>query len=427
MVAARRVVMTRPAPQDGLLQPTAEGPFGYGAELAPGARNPAPYAASGIPSRGRQYCEPDCPTRSPFQRDRDRILHATAFRRLTHKTQVFVYHEGDHYRTRLTHSLEVAQIARTIARQLRLDEDLAETLALAHDLGHPPFGHAGERALDEAMADFGGFDHNAQSLRVVTKLERKYQDFDGLNLTWETLEGLAKHNGPLRQQLDCPVSKVCRPIERWQSLSLESWAGGEAQVAALADDIAYLTHDVDDGLRAGLIAFDELASMPFKGPMADARPAYKASSDPGRTVFAVTRRMITTLIRETVAESRRRLAILAPTSPDHIRRASNAIIALPEETARDVETLRGYLFERVYRHPRVGRVMAEAEKIVRALFSRYADPTASDALPERWRQVRDRLDGRGQARLAADYLAGQTDRFALAEYARLFDATPELR
>jgi dGTPase len=215
---------------------------GYGAELAPGERAPAPYAASAIPSRGRRFAEPDCTTRSSFQRDRDRILHSTAFRRLIHKTQVFVYHEGDHFRTRLTHSLEVAQIARTMSRQLRLDEDLAEALALAHDLGHPPFGHAGERALDRLMQGFGGFDHNAQSLRVVMALERKYLAFDGLNLTWETLEGLAKHNGPIVDEAHEPVRKVIRSLESWQSLKPERWASGEAQVAALADDIAYVSH-----------------------------------------------------------------------------------------------------------------------------------------------------------------------------------------
>ena len=213
---------------------------GFGAALAPGERRPAPYAASAVPSRGRRFSEPDCPTRSPFQRDRDRILHSTAFRRLIHKTQVFVYHEGDHYRTRLTHSLEVAQIARTISRQLRFDEDLAEALALAHDLGHPPFGHAGERALDRAMGAFGGFDHNAQSIRVVTALERKYLAFDGLNLTWEALEGLAKHNGPLADA-DDPVRKVVRRLEAgWQSLEPGRWASGEAQTAALAGEIGYV-------------------------------------------------------------------------------------------------------------------------------------------------------------------------------------------
>ena len=240
---------------------------GYGESLSPGARAPARYAASAIPSRGREHAEPECLTRSPFQRDRDRVLHATAFRRLTYKTQVFVFHEGDHFRSRLTHSLEVAQIARTVARQLRLDEDLAEAIALAHDLGHPPFGHAGERALDGVMHGYGGFDHNAQSLRVVTRLERKYAGFDGLNLAWETLEGLAKHNGPLPAGTQTAVAKVARGLEHWRSLELATWPSAEAQVAALADDIAYVSHDIDDGLRADLISIDDLKSQPMTGPL----------------------------------------------------------------------------------------------------------------------------------------------------------------
>ncbi len=247
----------------------------YGACLGPGERSPAPYSAGGMPSRGRLDAEPECTTRSPFQRDRDRVLHSTAFRRLTYKTQVFVFHEGDHYRTRLTHSLEVAQIARTVARQLRLDEDLAEAIALAHDLGHPPFGHAGERALDRAMHAYGGFDHNAQSLRVVTALERKYAQFDGLNLTWETLEGLAKHNGPVR---DDAVAKVTRRTERWQSLDLSSWPSAEAQVAALADDIAYVAHDIDDGLRAHLIVLGRSRSPAARRPRLGTRAPAAASA-----------------------------------------------------------------------------------------------------------------------------------------------------
>ena len=238
--------------------------------LARASGRRAPIRRARCRRRGRLSAEPECTTRSPFQRDRDRVLHSTAFRRLTHKTQVFVFHEGDHYRTRLTHSLEVAQIARTVARQLRLDEDLAEAIALAHDLGHPPFGHAGERALDEAMHDFGGFDHNAQSLRVVTALERKYAQFDGLNLTWETLEGLAKHNGPVTGE-HAAIRKVARRIERWQSLDLASWPSAEAQVAALADDIAYVTHDIDDGLRAHLIALSDLAEPAAGGARHGAR------------------------------------------------------------------------------------------------------------------------------------------------------------
>jgi dGTPase len=399
----------------------------YGADLQPGERSLGPYAASAVPSRGRRFAEPDCPTRSPFQRDRDRILHATAFRRLTHKTQVFLYHEGDHYRTRLTHSLEVAQIARTIARQLRLDEDLAEALALAHDLGHPPFGHAGERALDLAMTEHGGFDHNAQSLRVVTSLERKYRRFDGLNLTWETLEGLAKHNGPITRGKATAVLKVIRPLQAWKSLEPENWAAAEAQVAALSDDIAYLTHDVDDGLRAGLLTLAELTDVPFVGPFAAAVLAEGEGTDKGRAVFEVTRRMITALIRDVVLESRNQLASLAPRSPDEIRAAGRPVIRFSAPLWAELTELRAVLFDRVYRHPRVLRVMTAAEGIVRDLFSCYADPNHRTALPDAWQVISESLDPRRRARLAADYLAGQTDRYAIAEHRRLFAETPELR
>jgi dGTPase len=399
----------------------------YGGGLRAGERSPGAYAASAIPSRGRRFPEPDCPTRSPFQRDRDRILHATAFRRLTHKTQVFLYHEGDHYRTRLTHSLEVAQIARTIARQLRLDEDLAEALALAHDLGHPPFGHAGERALDAAMTNFGGFDHNAQSLRIVTALERKYSRFDGLNLTWETLEGLAKHNGPLTAGKGAAVLKVARQFDGWKSLEPDQWASAEAQVAALSDDIAYLTHDVDDGLRAGLLTLENLSGVPFAGPLASAVLAEGEVRETGRAVFEVTRRMITALIRDVVLESRHQLAALDPRSPDDIRAAGRPVIRFSPGMWTDLEALRGVLFERVYRHPRVTRVMTAAEGIVSDLFACYADLNHRTALPEAWQSISERIDPHRRARLAADYLAGQTDRYAIAEHRRLFAETPELR
>ncbi len=399
----------------------------YGEDLAPGERRPASYAASAIASLGRFHAEPECPTRSPFQRDRDRILHSTAFRRLTHKTQVFLYHEGDHYRTRLTHSLEVAQIARTIARQLRLDEDLAEALALAHDLGHSPFGHAGERALAACMKDFGGFDHNAQSLRIVTSLERKYIGFDGLNPTWETLEGLAKHNGPIAGAPDNPVLKVTRRLEAWQSLRPEQWASGEAQVASLSDDIAYLNHDIDDGLRAGLIGLDDLKRVALTAPCVTAALGRGAAAADARIAYEVTRQMITTMIRDVVTESRARLAALAPESPNDIRAAGAATVAFSAAMAADIEALRAFLFERVYRHEKVAGIMAGAEKIVTDLFQRYRDPANSDALPLAWTEIMRPLDARGQARVAADYLAGQTDRYALDEHRRLFKATPELR
>lgn len=406
-------------------QSSEDGTFAYGVGLQPGERAPGVYAASAVPSRGRRFGEPDCPTRSPFQRDRDRILHSTAFRRLIHKTQVFVYHEGDHYRTRLTHSLEVAQVARTMSRQLRLDEDLAEALALAHDLGHPPFGHAGERALDRLMAGFGGFDHNAQSLRVVMGLERKYLAFDGLNLTWETLEGLAKHNGPIVGELHAPVRKVIRSLEAWQSLAPARWASGEAQVAALSDDIAYVTHDIDDGLRAGLLKLDDLRSAPLVGDVVSSLPDVEGEAMRSRLTYEVTRRMITLLIRDVVQESRARLAALAPVSPDDIRAAGGAVVAFSPAMTADLKALKAFLMERVYRSRRVMDVMEEAETAIARLFARYlADPSA---LPEAWRAAQDGLPERARARVIADFVAGMTDRYAIDQHRRLFDDKPELR
>ncbi|MGD9667535.1 MAG: deoxyguanosinetriphosphate triphosphohydrolase [Hyphomicrobiaceae bacterium] len=396
--------------------------LGYGEGLAPGARAPAGYSASAIASRGRCHPEPECMTRSPFQRDRDRVLHSTPFRRLTHKTQVFIYHEGDHYRTRLTHSLEVAQIARTIARQLRLDEDLAEVLALAHDLGHPPFGHAGERALDRAMHDYGGFDHNAQSLRIVMRLERKYLRFDGLNLTWETLEGLAKHNGPVNQE-GSAVAKVIAGLKEWRDIG-GGWASAEAQVAAFSDDIAYANHDIDDALRAGLLSLADLTDMPLVGPVVADLVRERDGHD-GRLIYEATRRTITIMIADIVAEARRNLVQLAPETADDIRAAASPIVCFAAPMVASIAALKAVLFERVYRHERVMNVMRAAEGVVLDLFARcLADPAA---MPENWRQAAEGLNERRRARLVADYVAGMTDRYALAEHRRLFDVTPELR
>lgn len=402
----------------------ASGTNDYGESLKPGERKPAPYAASAVQSLGRFHDEPECTTRSPFQRDRDRILHSTAFRRLNYKTQVFLFHEGDHYRSRLTHSLEVAQIARTIARQLRLDEDLAEALALAHDLGHSPFGHAGERALDSAMHEFGGFDHNAQSVRVITNLERKYLAFDGLNLTWEMLEGLVKHNGPVADQ-NHPVAKTVRKIEAWKPLALQSWASAEAQAASLADDIAYLSHDVDDGLRAGLLSFDALASAALAGPIAAEVAGKSSSTRDGRAIYEVTRRMITVMVADVVTNARALLRAVAPESPDAIRHAGHAVVAFSPVMANDLAALREFLFTRVYRHPKVMRVMSDAEGIVTNLFERYASEPF--VMPEAWAAAAQSLPPRGRARLVADFVSGQTDRYAIAEHRRLFAVTPELR
>jgi dGTPase len=364
--------------------------------------------------------------RTAFQRDRDRIIHATAFRRLTYKTQVFVFHEGDHYRTRLTHSLEVAQIARAVARMLALDEDLAEALALAHDLGHPPFGHAGERALAELMAPYGGFDHNAQSLKVVTKLERKYAGFDGLNLTLETLEGLVKHNGPLTGEGHgaAPIREAIAAAGLAGRLHDDACAPAEAQAAAIADDIAYSSHDLDDGLRAGLIGLDDLPDVPLAGQFV--RAAWGSSVDQPRLIYEVKRRIITVLIDDVLRESRGRLASLAPQSLDGVRAAGHPVIAASEARRAEIAGLQRFLLANVYRHPRVMRIVAGAEAIVRDLFRRYLDETAE--MPASWRVAAECAGSDGaRAAVVADFVAGMTDRYAIKEHRRLFDATPELR
>jgi dGTPase len=386
----------------------------------------APYAADRHGSRGRLAPEPSSPIRSPFARDRDRILHATAFRRLNYKTQVFIYHEGDHYRSRLTHSLEVAQIARSMARRLRLDEDLTEALALAHDLGHPPFGHAGERALDAAMANAGGFDHNAQSLRVVTELERKYASFDGLNLTWEMLEGLVKHNGPLLGPIATkPVPESILAYSAKHDLELATFASVEAQVASLADDIAYNNHDMDDGYRAGFFTFAELGKVPVAGRALDeVRAAYPGIDGP-RLLYESIRRLITAMVDDAIAETTRRLDALQPQSPDEVRRALQAVVAFSGAMQSELAALRAFLLARVYRHPRIMHIMRDAERVVAQLFKRCTEDVA--ALPPEWREQAPEPGTRAYARHVSDFIAGMTDRFALAEHRRLFDATPDLR
>jgi len=384
-------------------------------------------------SRGRRAPEPESPTRNAFQRDRDRIVHCTAFRRLKHKTQVFVYDEGDHYRTRLTHSLEVAQITRSLARTLRLDEDLAEALALAHDLGHPPFGHAGERALNKAMAPFGGFDHNAQSLRVVTRLEHRYAGFDGLNLTWETLEGLVKHNGPLTAEDGVPLGQYAAAglphaiaaHQGEQDLELWTYPSLEAQIAAISDDIAYDSHDLDDGLRAGLFDLDELAGVPpVDACLAEVERLYPELERP-RAVNEMLRRLITVLVDDVAAETGRNLTRLKPRSVEDVRRAGRAIVGFSARLAEAERSLKSFLNARMYRHERIERIMHEAAGIVTALFTRYmAD---ARALPEDWRQGVAGTDEDSRARRICDFIAGMTDRFAHLEHQRLFDATPELR
>jgi len=388
----------------------------------------APYACLPAASRGRRHRERESPTRGCFQRDRDRVIHSGAFRRLQHKTQVFVYHEGDYYRTRLTHSIEVAQIARSLSRALGLDEDLAEALALAHDLGHTPFGHAGEDALDRAMQPYGGFDHNEQTFRILTLLERRYAEFDGLNLSWETLEGVVKHNGPLRGPLAGegapPVPASIAAFDRDFDLRLDGFASAEAQVAALSDDIAYNNHDIDDGLRAGLFAVADLDPVPLVGPVFQDVARRYPGIDDTRLVHEAVRRLIDRMVDDLLDETRRRLAEAAPDSADEVRALAMPVVAFSERMRQNDRALKAFLFERMYRHERVNHMTAAARRIVAELFAYYmADP---ERLPEDWGLAAEARDEPGQARLIADYIAGMTDRYAIQEHRRLIGGDLEI-
>ena len=384
----------------------------------------APYACRPSESRGRLVREPESPTRTVHQRDRDRIIHSSAFRKLEYKTQVFVYHVNDYFRTRLTHSLEVAQITRSICRHLRLNEDLAEALALAHDLGHTPFGHAGEDALNGEMAPYGGFQHNDQTARVLTRLEQRYAAFDGLNLTWETLEGVVKHNGPLVDaagRLDLPPSIAVLNAE-WD-LEPASHPSLEAQVAALADDIAYLNHDIDDGLRAGLFPLHDLQDLPLVGAlMRDIRARYP-SLERRRLVHEMVRRLINEMVGDLLAETGRRLDALAPSCAGDIRQAEQPMAAFSAERRNDLEAMRAFLFQRMYRHYRVNRETSKARRVVRDLFRLFmAEP---NTLPQEWQPAADEAPEH-HARIVADYIAGMTDRFAVLEHRRLFEIRADM-
>jgi dGTPase len=375
----------------------------------PGAH--AAYAARPQTSRGRFYPEDESATRSCYSRDRDRIIHSTAFRRLKHKTQVFVQHEGDYYRTRLTHSLEVAQLARSLARTLQADEDLAETVALAHDLGHTPFGHAGEEALDAVTKDIGGFDHNAHALRLVTKLEHRYADFDGLNLTWETLEGLVKHNGPLGEPLPGPIASFDK---RWP-LELASWPGLEAQLAALADDIAYVSHDIDDGLRAGIFTIQDLTRAPLAGDHVKGVLERHGDLELSRFIGELIRTLMSELMEDVLNQTRTNLAAGNFISAAALRGAGRAMAAFSPALLERVKALKAFQMQNMYRHPRIAGSMTRAQAVVTDLYEGFvADPSL---LPAEWAQAaRDAIPGT----VARDYIAGMTDRFALAEYARVF-------
>ncbi len=370
----------------------------------------AAYASRPENSRGRLFDEPESATRTAFQRDRDRIIHSAAFRRLQYKTQVFVYHEGDHYRTRLTHSLEVAQIARSICRALDLNEDLAEALALAHDLGHTPFGHAGEDVLNELMQPYGGFDHNAQALRVITLLEHRYADFAGLNLTWEALEGTVKHNGPV---LDLPLPLATAEYTARHDLELATYAGPEAQVAALADDIAYDNHDIDDGLRAELFSADDLVQVPLVAPvLAELRARYRDLSRE-QLVHETVRRLIGAMVDDVISESRTRLSSTGAQKVEDIRALSHPVIAFSDTMTVAQKVLKSFLYEKMYRHPRVNRMTEKAGRVVSDLFGLYT------AQPERLPVARG-TDMPDTPRRVADFIAGMTDRFALEAHRRHF-------
>ncbi|MDE1158855.1 MAG: deoxyguanosinetriphosphate triphosphohydrolase [Neorhizobium sp.] len=395
-----------------------------------GSGERAVFASDPWTSRGRLFPEEMSLTRSEFQRDRDRIVHTTAFRRLKHKTQVFISPDGDHYRTRLTHTIEVAQIARALARALKLDEDLAEGVALVHDFGHTPFGHTGEDALDEVLKPYGGFDHNAQSLRIVTKLERRYAEFDGLNLTWESLEGLVKHNGPLLtpegEGAHGPLPQPIRDYCLIHDLELASFASLEAQVAAISDDIAYNTHDIDDGLRSGLLTFEMLEDVPFlAGLMADVRERYP-HLEASRFAHEIMRRQITRMVEDVIGVSQKNLAEIRPESAADVRAAGRVMSTFSQEMAATDKAIKKLLFSRIYRHPDIMRIRAGAAQILTDLFGAYMnDPSLMRS--HYWVDHIAGLNEAARARHVGDYLAGMTDTYAIRVHGELFDQTPDLR
>jgi dGTPase len=374
----------------------------------------APYACLPSCSRGRLHPEEESPGRSPFQRDRDRIVHCAAFRRLEYKTQVFVNHEGDHYRTRLTHSLEVAQLSRSLCRRLHLNEDLGETLALSHDLGHTPFGHAGEDGLQEVMAPYGGFNHNAHAIRILTHLENRYADFDGLNLTWETLEGIAKHNGPL-------TSTIPHAIAEYQAkhdLELNSWPSLEAQIAALCDDIAYHNHDIEDGIRAGLFTLHDFEDMPLIGTLIKDVSMRYPNVHPRRRMHEVIRRMINCMAVDLEQQTLANIQQHRIERAEDIRALGAPVADFSKEVQEANQALKAFLMKRMYRHYTVNRMASKARSLIKELFLFFhAEP---ECLPTRWRTMTEGKDDFQRARIVADFIAGMTDRFAMDEHTRIF-------
>ena len=393
-------------------------------------RSLAPFACHGPASRGRLFDEEEyqsTTSRTPFQRDRDRIIHSGAFRRLKHKTQVFVYHEGDYFRTRLTHSLEVAQIARSMSRALHLNDDLAEAVALAHDLGHTPFGHAGEDALNRLMQDHGGFDHNEQTVRVLTKLEQRYASFNGLNLSWETLEGVVKHNGPIKNFDE--VRPAITEIDREFGLKLKHHSSAEAQLANLADDIAYLSHDFDDALRAELFTISDIRSLPQVGEALADIEARHGTLDLGRVTHELVRRLISVFVEDLLTVSNKNLLTLSATHPDNIRDHKTPVIGFSTSMAKDLVILRGFLFNNMWRHYKVNRMTSKAKRVVTDLFNLFM--SEPNTLPNDWqfhnKKALSDMTKTGRARIITDYIASMTDRYAIIEHGRLFDLGPILR
>lgn len=381
----------------------------------------APYASHPAKSRGRLFDENECHSRSLFQRDRDRIIHSTAFRMLEYKTQVFVNHEGDYYRTRLTHSLEVSQITRSVCRMLRLNEDIGEALALAHDLGHTPFGHAGEDGLHEVMKPYGGFDHNAQTLRIITKLERRYADFDGLNLTWETLEGVAKHNGPLITA-DTPLESIPRAMQEYAAkhdLELAGWPGIEAQIASLSDDIAYNNHDIDDGLRAGLFTIEDIKSVPFVRSVFEEVEKIYPTLEPQRFIHEAIRRLINRMVRDLANRTEANILASGVQTVDDVRALGRPIAEFSPEMYAHNRELKAFLMKHMYRHYKVNRMSSKARRVVKELFEIFhREP---ECLPTEWRKQVTKAGSHECAVVVADFIAGMTDRFAIEEHRRLYD------
>ncbi len=373
------------------------------------------YAVKAVSSRGRLFPEDEIDHRSCFQRDRDRIIHSDAFRRLKHKSQVFVAHEGDYFRTRLTHSIEVGQIARTIAAELGLNVELTEAISLAHDLGHTPFGHTGEEALNSCMKDFGGFDHNAQAIKIVTKLEKNYARFDGLNLSWETLDGIAKHNGPLTS----PINYYLSEYNSINDLELDKFASCEAQVAAVSDDIAYNNHDLSDGLRAGLFGLTDLYSLPIIGGCLRDVDRLYPNIDISRRSHEGLRRVFALMVADVLTESKKNLSFVPGVDIEGVRSHHKRLIDFSDAFSEQLRQIRNFLFEKMYRHWKVNRLRFKATRVIRDLFRMFFE--RPDILPEDWGNRARLLDQTELARLICDYIAGMTDQYALMEYRKLTD------